>query len=368
MSNSTMKIIPIFIPHIGCPNDCIFCNQKRITGKRSSFNLEEMKNEIEIARKTIDPNQEIEIAFFGGSFTAIERDIQEACLQIARDYKQMDSRIKGIRVSTRPDAIDTDILKLLREYGVTVIELGVQSLNDDILSKSNRGHNATCVYQSASEIRQFGFQLGLQMMVGLPGDNEEISLDTCMKIISMKPDFVRIYPVLVIRETELENQMLQGLYVPLTLAESIHIVKKLYIAFTIHRVNIIRIGLQSSENITLGRDVVGGPFHPAFKELVVSDLYRDFLEHYIVTNNLPKEVTVYSNKKLISQLTGHKKKNILYFRQKYQLILDIREENTLSTQEIKIDAHRIQTETILKILSEEYFEGGTFFASEKNRN
>lgn len=357
------KIIPLFIPHIGCPNDCIFCNQKRITGRRSVLDVESLKEEVYQSLGTIDSDREIEIAFFGGSFTAIDKDIQESCLQMANDWMKKDSRIRSIRISTRPDAIDEQILSFLKKYQVDIIELGVQSLDEEILRISNRGHNTECVYRSAQKIKSFGFQLGLQMMVGLPGDDEQKALDTCIKIISMSPNFVRIYPVLVIRDTELESMMYTGKYNPLSLEETIRIVKKIYLLFRINQIKVIRIGLQSSDHIAIGKDVVGGPIHPAFRELVIAELYRDFLDIYITKNVVENSVSVECEKTVVSQWIGNRKSNVRYFRQKHLLNLIVSESKTIASNGVLINGEYICEEEILQTLRESYFEGGVSFVS-----
>lgn len=357
------KIIPLFIPHIGCPNDCIFCNQKKITGKQSILDMDSMKEDIYQALGTIDSDQEIEIAFFGGSFTAIDLDIQESCLQIANDFMKKDQRIRKIRISTRPDAIDDSILSFLKKYQVDIIELGVQSLNEEILRISNRGHDAQCVYCSAEKIKSFGFQLGLQMMVGLPGDTEKKALDTCLKIISMNPDFVRIYPVLVIRDTKLEKMMYAGKYCPLSLEETIQIVKKLYLFFMVNAIKVIRIGLQSSDRVAIGKDVIAGPIHPSFRELMMSELYRDFLSIYIPKNIVGNSVRIECSKTILSQWVGNKKSNLRHFREKNLLNLKIEESKELTSGSVFINGEYIREEEIWQTLKESYFEGGVSVVS-----
>ena len=198
------RIIPIFVPHRGCPHDCIFCNQKKITGVSTDITSEDVKNIVDEYLTTIDKDANVEIAFFGGSFTAIDVDIQKSLLSVAKEYVDK-GLVNDIRMSTRPDCIDEDILKMLKEYKVSIIELGVQSLDEDVLRDSIRGHHAEEVFKSAKLIKDYGIQLGLQMMVGLPSDAERKCIETARKFIEMKPDCVRIYPTLVVKETGLEN-------------------------------------------------------------------------------------------------------------------------------------------------------------------
>ncbi|NLK88103.1 MAG: radical SAM protein, partial [Clostridiaceae bacterium] len=199
-------IIPVFVPHKGCPNDCIFCNQKKISGQISDMTTDRINEIIEEHLKTIDEGAFAEIAFYGGSFTAIEKGLQQGFLKEAYKYVTA-GRVSEIRLSTRPDFIDEEILGMLGQYGVRTIELGVQSLDDDVLKASCRGHDASCVYRSCDLIKKMGFRLGIQTMTGLPGDTRERCIDTAKKVISLSPELVRIYPVLVIKGTGLEKLM-----------------------------------------------------------------------------------------------------------------------------------------------------------------
>ena len=274
------KIIPIFVPHQGCPHDCIFCNQKKITGLSTSMTDEDARDIIIESLKTIPDDAEVEIAFFGGSFTAIDTDIQRKLLSVAKDFKDM-GKVDDIRLSTRPDCIDDKELDLLKEYGVTIIELGVQSMNEDVLVKSIRGHHRDVVFTSAKMIKVAGFKLGLQMMLGLPGDSKDRCISTARYFVDIKPDFVRIYPTLVIKETGLEEELKSGRYRPFTIEECIDISKRLMVIFYLNDIGVIRVGLQATEDIQLGLDVLAGPYHPAFRELVHSRMVRDYLDDVI---------------------------------------------------------------------------------------
>ena len=230
MMNMKKRIIPIFVPHRGCPHDCIFCNQKKITGVSTDMTSEDVRNIVDEYLTTIDKDASVEIAFFGGSFTAIDIDIQKSLLSVAKEYVDR-GLVNDIRMSTRPDCIDEEILTMLKEYKVSIIELGVQSLDEDVLRDSIRGLHADEVFKSAKLIKDYGIQLGLQMMVGLPSDAERKCIETARKFIEMKPDCVRIYPTLVVKETGLENLLNAKQYSPFTLEESVQIVKKLLALF-----------------------------------------------------------------------------------------------------------------------------------------
>lgn len=312
-------IIPIFVPHFGCPYDCVFCNQKKITGLSTNVTSSEVENIIKEHLKYFKKDSFIEIAFYGGSFTAIDINTQRELLEIPYKYKQ-EKLVDEIRVSTRPDAIDIQILDNLKKYGVNTIELGCQSLNDEVLSNSNRGHTSFDVYKSAKLIQDYGFNLGLQMMLGLPGDTLEKSLKTALEFIKLKPYCVRIYPTLVIKETYLEKIYFKKEYYPLTLEESIDITTPILILFYLHNINVIRVGLQATENIQLGKDVVAGPFHPAYRQLVESNIFKliinNCIKHYKMKTK-GQIMKIQSSNKNISNIAGQKSSNISYFKEEY---------------------------------------------------
>lgn len=327
------KTISIFVSHQGCPNDCVFCNQRRITGIKNEREPQEIIEHIEKSLQTIEADY-VEIAFFGGSFTAIEEEKQNTLLQIAKSYMEQ-GKVSGIRISTRPDAINQAILCRLKEYGVHIIELGVQSLDEEVLAASNRGHDASCVYESAELILKNGFKLGLQMMLGLPQDNEEKIQFTISEFIKIKPDFVRIYPVLVIKDTELESLFKNKQYEPLSLEKAVALSKNAYVQFREHHIDVIRIGLQATD--TMNMDVVAGPYHAAFGEMVYSLLFRDIMEENIRQSS--QEIILYAHKKHISKLIGNRKSNLRYFKEKYDVTIRVREWD--EEDEIMMDEQRI---------------------------
>ena len=315
-------IIPIFVPHLGCPHDCVFCNQKRITGLSTTVTKEYVIKTIEEHLSTFPKRKiTIEVAFYGGSFTGIDPEIQKELLSIPLMYKKK-GKINAIRLSTRPDYIDRDILNILKEYKVDTIELGVQSLYDDVLYNSGRGHSSEQVYMASKLIKEYGFNLGLQMMIGLVGDNREKSILTAKEFIKLNPYCVRIYPTLVIKDTYLERMYHNGSYVPLSLEESVDISTDLVMLFEYNNINVIRVGLQPTDNIALGKDVVAGPFHPSFRQLVNSNIYKIILDKYFQTINgkfIKKDLFININEKKISDLVGQKSSNINYFTSKYGL-------------------------------------------------
>lgn len=338
MSNK-YYIIPIFVPHRGCPHDCVFCNQKKITGSLKDITYEDVVETINTYLDTIDrENSYIEVSFFGGSFTGIPMEYQNRLLKAAKEAYD-EGRIHAIRLSTRPDYIDRDILDNLKRYSVSVIELGVQSMDDEVLVASERGHSPKDVMEAAKLIREYGFKLGLQMMVGLPKDNKNKDIYTAEEIIKLKPDFVRIYPALVIKDTYMEQMYQNGEYKPLTVDEAVEICKEAYMRFTRNGIKIIRIGLQPTEQINLGRDVVAGPFHPAIRELVESSLLNDMMGYCIEKFfSDSKEITVNVSPKDISRLYADKK-SIFYNKMSMfaSKVIHIRQNSCLNSMQLFLE-------------------------------
>ncbi|WP_125153763.1 elongator complex protein 3 [Clostridium rectalis] len=301
-------IIPIFVPHEGCPHNCVFCNQNAITGSKNIVNYKYTKGIIENYLKTIKIVRDttIEVSFFGGTFTAIPMEKQNELLSVAKEYKK-NGRINYIRLSTRPDYINHDILMNLKKYSVDIIELGIQSLDEEVLIKSGRGHRAEDVKRASQLIKDYGFLLGHQIMLGLPGDNFKKDIETTEKIIKMAPEICRIYPSLVVKNTPMENMFLSKKYKPYSLEEAVKITKIVYGMLLANNIKVIRVGLQPTEEINLGKEVVAGPFHAAFRELVDSSILNDILFEQLV-NEENKYITIEINSKDISKLYSDKKR------------------------------------------------------------
>lgn len=310
-------IIPIFVPHLGCPNDCIFCNQVKIANASTDITVDDVRNTVESHLKTIDlDNTLVEISFFGGTFTGIDPQIQKSFLQIAKTYKDR-GLVQKIRLSTRPDCIDREILDYLKAYGVDIIELGVQSLDDAVLKANRRGHSCEDVRQATRLIRDYTFELGLQIMPGLYQSSHEIDLQTVNQVIALSPDFVRVYPTLVVKNTYLEQLYLEGKYQPLTLDEAIEACAHIYERLEKAHIPIIRMGLQPTENMQLDRDIAAGPFHPSFKQLVQSEVVYKKVEA-ILRNSQPKDhMTLWVEKRYVSTLVGNHRKNKLRWMKAY---------------------------------------------------
>ena len=342
-------IIPVFISHRGCPNDCVFCNQKKITARSGDVTPDDARRTIEEHLSTLSKMnlETIEIAFFGGSFTGIPLEDQKAFLAVAKEYKDA-GKVHAIHLSTRPDYISREILDNLKSYNVDVIELGVQSLDPEVLRLSGRGHNAEIVYESAALIKEYGFTLGIQLMIGLPGDSLEKCIFSAEETVKIGPQIARLYPTVVISETELYEQYLRGEYTPLTEEEAIVRTKAMYEILDNAGINIIRVGLKSS-------DIMESQlaFHPAFRQLVESRIARERIESQI--NDLYPGITdpqcdrwkfcplalVISNEKCYNNMFGHKGANRRYFTENYpglNLIwaIDTDEGMTLADNEYKV--------------------------------
>jgi len=342
-------IIPIFVPHLGCPNDCIFCNQKSISGQKSNMTKEKAKEIIENYLKSIDKeNAQIEIAFFGGSFTAIEEERQEELLQVASEFVKS-GQVSSIRVFTRPDAIDKNILKRLKKYKVKTIELGVQSSNNYILKRINRGHTFEDVKRAAKLIRWNGFRLGVQMMVGLPESTTIDEINTAKELIKLKPKMVRIYPVLVIKNTPLEKELEKGTYKPLTVVQAVEVCKEIVRLFHDKNIDIIRIGLQPTDEISEPgsekSEVVAGPYHPAFRQLVESAMWYDAIVGKIKRLNVKvKEVEVTVNPVDANNVIGHKKENVKNLKELYDVNLVLKQDPKMKQGKSKIEITETYTD------------------------
>lgn len=356
-------IIPIFVPHVGCPHDCVFCNQKKITGKSTDITSKEVDNTIKSYLETIpNSNEKLEVAFYGGSFTAIDKDIQKELLSVADSYKQR-GLIDRIRLSTRPDCIDVDILNLLKSNGVDIIELGVQSLDQEVLDKSNRGHSREDVYKAVSLIKKFNFTLGLQMMLGLLGDTKEKSINTAKEIINLKPDLVRIYPTLVVKETYLEKLYLEKQYKPLSVEQAVDISSIILMMFELNDINVIRIGLQPTENISSeSGEVISGPFHPSFRQLVESEIYKIILKSFLDEKLIVGEkIKIDVSKKEISNIVGQKSKNIEMIKSKYDIRKVITNGADISKNKFYVTDEKNRYEIVKKRYIEKYLKDENYF-------
>ncbi len=326
--------ISVFVPHLGCPNKCSFCNQHYISGAESAVTAAEVEAAVKTAMATKGYNpKETELAFFGGSFTAIDYGYMEELLLSAQPFLSAE-KISGIRISTRPDAIDEKILEALKKYGVTAIELGAQSMCDNVLEANERGHSAEQVRKAATLIKKQGFSLGLQMMTGLYKSEPTDDIFTACELIRLSPDTVRIYPTIVLHNTRLAELYKAGEYRPQSLNDAIGLAAKLLLMFEQADIKVIRTGLHSIEQ----EHYVAGPWHPAFSELCLSEI---FLEKALKQLKKQGEYIISVNKSDQSKMIGQKRSNIKALAQKgficTVLADDSIKENTIKIKEVKAD-------------------------------
>ena len=331
-------IIPIFIPFLGCPHDCAFCNQLKITNYKDDINKENTIRQINQYLSYFPKNENIkEIAFFGGSFTGLDEEVMISYLEIALNYKKK-GIIDRIRLSTRPDYINNSILDILKKYEVDVIELGIQSLDNEILNANERGHSKEDSIMASKLIKDYGFKLGHQIMPGLYKDSFDKAIKTGLESIKMNPDMVRIYPTLVIKDTKLEKLYKEGLYKPLSLDEAIEISSRLYMIYSYKKIPVIRIGLQPTENINEKKDVVAGPFHPSIRQLVETNIHKIYLEELTSKYKFKNKIKIHVSNREISIIAGNKKANKNYFYKKYGLVINFEndENNYIEYEDKKI--------------------------------
>lgn len=312
------KILPVFIPHLGCPYHCVFCNQNAITGQDYSVTVELLKDELENAGCLTDVNRDAdsyELAFYGGSFTAIPEEIQRELLSVVQPYRKT-GWIRSIRCSTRPDAIFSDNLEMLREFGVKTIELGCQSMEDDVLLRSGRGHTSADVVKAVRRIRDHGFQLVLQMMTGLPGSDPEKDLMTAGKLAELEPDGVRIYPTVIIRDTPLYDLWQAGKYEEHTVEDAVNICSRIVPLFQEKQIPIIRLGLNPSDDLS-GGIAAGGAYHPSLGELVYSRIMRNRAETILRLRGLSGPVELHVAPSFVSKMTGNRRCNLEYLHRSF---------------------------------------------------
>jgi len=312
--------IPIFVPELACPFQCVFCDQRKISGIMQIPKLEEVEKTIQKYLSTLPTEKaHIEIGFFGGNFTGISNIEQRTFLEIAQKY--VDSgQVISIRLSTRPDYITDKKIALLQEFAVKTVELGAQSMDDGVLIKTGRGHTAANVIESSQMLKNAGFNLGLQMMLGLPGDNFEKCIETANQIVALKPTDVRIYPTLVIAGTELAEQFKEGKYEPLSLQTAVTWTKEVYRIFEKAGINIIRVGLHPSEELTNQKSLLAGPYHPSFRELVLSELWKDRFFNELEFKK-SKSIIIYVPERELSYAIGYGSSNKRILEKKFESVI-----------------------------------------------
>jgi histone acetyltransferase (RNA polymerase elongator complex component) len=339
-------IIPIFLPNLGCRERCLFCNQKAAAQGLASPSSVRNFIEASLAEIPLDKkDREKQVAFYGGSFTATRREDQVRYLKEVQPFLTS-GRIDSIRISTRPDALGEETLSLLKEYGVKTVEVGAQSMVDEVLFLSKRGHCAEDAASATSRLKRRGFEAGLQLMIGLPRDTCDRFLQTLDRVIELKPDFVRIHPTLVLKGAPLENLWRDGEYSPLRLDEAVQWLKKGILRLENSSILIARIGLQPTQD--LERDYLAGPYHPAFRQLVDSSIFFDMATSLLRISQKNGQALFLCHPKEISNLRGQKNENIMRLKEDFKLseiIIDGRQELSrgflgLLTQGREVSIHR----------------------------
>lgn len=311
--------IPIFIPELACPFQCVFCNQEKISGKQHIPDEKEIEQTIRTHLSSFKrKDRVVEVGFFGGSFTGIPNKDQEHYLGIVQPFIDR-GEIMGIRLSTRPDYISEEILNVLKKYRVTSIELGAQSMDEEVLKKSFRGHTEKQTKHAAQLILKNGFQLGLQMMIGLPGDTLEKSINTAKRIIECGASNTRIYPAVVIKGTAMHTWYLNGKYTPLSMEEAIQWTAQILPLFEEAEVKVLRVGLHPSEGLLSGHELVTGPFHQSFKELVLTKIWRQQLQP-LIENKEAKNLKVFVSPKELNYAIGYGATNKKMLQERFDTV------------------------------------------------
>ncbi len=318
--------IPIFIPELACPFRCIYCDQHKITGQSTLPEAGEVKEIIEKYLATFPKRRKIiELGFFGGNFTGIAVKEQEKYLDAAGEYLES-GEIQGIRLSTRPDYINEQIITLLKKYKVSTVELGAQSMVDEVLLKSKRGHTVEDTIAAAGLIKNAGIRLGLQMMIGLPGDKPVHDLHSAHEFVKLEAEDIRIYPTLVIRGTALEKLYKEGKYIPLEMKEAVHRSAEVFKVFETAGLRVIRMGLHPSEGLLSGEDLVTGPFHEAFRELVMTEIWSEHLAP-LMKNSDYDTVEVFVSPAQFNFAIGYEAKNKKSLLKFYTTVVFRQDEN-----------------------------------------
>ena len=336
-------IIPIFIPHAGCPHQCVFCNQVSITGaKRDAVDAGKIRLAIrEFLKYKKTDRKPVQIAFFGGNFLGLKEEVIVSWLELANEFIHRRD-VDSIRLSTRPDTIDPARLDILKNYPVSTVELGIQSMDDNVLALAGRGHDASDTVRAVKLLKERHFSIGLQMMVGLPGDDETRSLKTASRIVDLRPHFVRIYPTVVLKNSRLAEWYKNGDYTPLSLEECVSLVKKIYLRFKKENIDVIRMGLQASEDLEKDSVVLAGPYHPAFGHQVYSAIFYDAAKAAIESaDSLSDGIVIYVNPRSVSKMRGLNNSNIRMLRNRYHLKpIEVIPDISLTEEEVNLSIER----------------------------
>ncbi len=334
---SSRFIVPVFIPNLGCPHKCTFCNQEAITSKDcKEITKKHLRSHIEKFISYNKFSKTAQIAFYGGNFLGIDKKLIKYLLMEANNFI-VQGKVNSIRFSTRPDTICKDTMDIIKNFPVSTIELGMQSMDNEVLLASHRNHSADDTKNAIYMLKENGYETGLQMMVGLPKDNDDKSISTANKAALLKPDFMRIYPTLVLKQSLLARWYKDGKYTPLTLEQAVLLVKKIYLFFKKNNIPVIRTGLQASVDMEKN-SLIAGPYHPAFGQLVFSEIFFDnavsLLKKEVSSFN---KVTIFVNPKDISKMRGNKNSNIKKIKTLFSLkSVNVSPDKTLQQNKIKV--------------------------------
>ncbi len=310
------SIVPVFVPHWGCPHACVFCNQRRITGECEPATARTVEQALQQAA-ALSPGTKRQLAFYGGSFTAIPPARQEELLAAAQPFLAR-GELSSLRLSTRPDAIDEEVLSRLRRYGVSTVEIGAQSMDDRVLTLAGRGHTAADVERAAGLVKKGGFELILQMMTGLPGSTDESDIETARRLIALRPDGMRIYPTVILEDTELCGLWRAGRYREHTTEDAVRVCARILPLLEAAGIPVIRLGLNPTEELS-GGAAVGGAYHPALGELVRSRVLRDRAEALLADVKPGVHVVLGVNARELSQMIGQNRCNVDWLRERFAL-------------------------------------------------
>lgn len=334
-------VIPVFLPHAGCPHQCVFCDQVSIAGgTRTAVNADQIRSQIhQFLGYKNGRRKPVQISFYGGNFLGLKKGQIAGLLDLAVEFIRR-GRADSIRFSTRPDSITPENLDIIKEYPVETIELGVQSMDDYVLRLAERGHTAADTAQAVELLKEHQFDIGLQLMVGLPGDDKARSLTSAEKIAALQPDFVRIYPTLVVKNSKLARWYQKGGYTPLSLPEAVSRVKELYLLFQKHDIRVIRMGLQATEGLADSATVLAGPYHPAFGHLVYSEIFLDAARAGLsAAGPTAAAAAIFVNPRRISTMRGLKNANVARLKRQFGLaVIDI-------IPDIGMDEHSMTIDT-----------------------
>ncbi len=332
-------IIPVFLPNIGCSNRCVFCNQSEITGVNHEIPSSETLRLL--IQKYLGYKREtrgtVQVSFYGGNFLGLKKAHIITLLKEAARFVDQGS-VDSLRFSTRPDTINRESLDIISGFPVSTIEIGAQSMNDNVLSQSKRGHTSKDTEQAVKLLKKCNYEIGLQMMIGLPGDNEQRALESGRQMAGLFPDFLRIYPTLVLNNSLLEKWYEDGKYLPLQLDQAISLVKKLYLLFYHNNIRVIRMGLQASENLQQGSTVLAGPYHPSFGHLVLSEIFLDLAISTMESKKtFGNSINIQVHPKNISKIRGLKNQNIFELKNRFHIkTVNVHPDPSLKEMELEI--------------------------------